>query len=117
MDAGEQKILQDAVAALQRNDPALKKLELSELRACSWPARALRLFLGAVVTVALTGHGVCKCCAVTPFILQKMKKEVGCPILVPPAARRYAALSSGTRMWLYGRTSVRGSNRAVLLCS
>ena len=60
MDAGEQKILQDAVAALQRNDPALKKLELSELRACSWPARALRLFRGAVVTVALTGHGVCK---------------------------------------------------------
>ena len=45
-------------AALQRNDPALKKLELSELRACSWPARALRLFRGAVVTVALTGHGV-----------------------------------------------------------
>ena len=26
----EQKILQDAVAALQRNDPALKKLDLSE---------------------------------------------------------------------------------------
>ena len=54
MDAGEQKILQDAVAALQRNDPALKELELSELRACRWPARALRLFRGAVVTVALT---------------------------------------------------------------
>jgi hypothetical protein len=119
MDAGEQKILQDAVAALQRNDPALKKqLELSELRACSWPARALRLFLGAVVTVALTGHGAWKCFAVTPFIWQKMKKEVICPTLVPPAARRYAALSSGTRMWLTGRTSVRGSNRAVLfLCS
>ena len=49
----EQKILQDAVAALQRNDPALKKLELGELRACSWPARALRLFLGAAVMVAL----------------------------------------------------------------
>ncbi len=48
---GDQKILQDAVAALQRNDPALKALNLSELRACSWPARALRLFLGAVVTV------------------------------------------------------------------
>ena len=78
MDAGEQKILQDAVAALQRNDPALKKLRLSELRACSWPARTLRLFRGAAVTVALTGHGdrVCKCCAVTPFILQKMTKEI-----------------------------------------
>ena len=116
MDAGEQKILQDAVAALQRNDPALKKLELSELRACRWPARALRLFLGAVVTVALTEHGVCKCCAVTPFILQKMKKEIILN-LVPPAARRYAALSSGTRMWLNGGTSVRASNRAVLLRS
>jgi hypothetical protein len=51
MDAGDQKILQDAVAALLRNDSALKFLSLSELRACSWPARALRLFLGAVVTV------------------------------------------------------------------
>ena len=61
MDAGEQKILQDAVAALKRNDPALKKLSLGELRACRWPARALRLFLGAVVTVALTGHAVTGC--------------------------------------------------------
>jgi hypothetical protein len=58
MDADEQKILQDAVAALQRNDPAFKKLELSELRACSWPASALRLFRGAVVTVALGSRTV-----------------------------------------------------------
>ena len=44
MNAGEQKILQDAVAALQRNDPALKKLDLSELKACT--AAGLRVRCG-----------------------------------------------------------------------
>jgi hypothetical protein len=44
MNAGEQKILQDAVAALQRNDPALKELDLSELRACT--AAGLRVRCG-----------------------------------------------------------------------
>ena len=44
MNAGEHKILQDAVAALQRNDPALKKLDLGELRACS--AAGLRVRYG-----------------------------------------------------------------------
>ena len=31
MDASEEKVVQDAVAALQRNDPALKELRLREL--------------------------------------------------------------------------------------
>ncbi len=44
MNADEQKILQDAVAALQRNDPALKKLDLGELRACT--AAGLRVRYG-----------------------------------------------------------------------
>ena len=60
------------------------------------------------------GTGCGNAVLLTPFILQKMTKEIGLTKLVPPAARRYAALSSGTRMWLNGGTSVRGSNRAVL---
>ena len=44
MDAGDQKMLHDAVAALQRNDSALKELELSELRACT--AAGLRVRYG-----------------------------------------------------------------------
>ena len=35
MDAAAQKIVRDTVAALQSNDPALKKLDISELGACS----------------------------------------------------------------------------------
>jgi hypothetical protein len=83
LDAGEQKVLQDAVAALQRNDPALKELKLGELLACSWPTRALRLFLGDMVTVVTglssnwRGRGLgsparrLESWIVTPFILQR----------------------------------------------
>jgi hypothetical protein len=31
MDASDEKVVQDAVAALQRNDPALKELRLCEI--------------------------------------------------------------------------------------
>jgi hypothetical protein len=35
MNADKQKIMQDTIAALQRNDPALKKIEFGECESCS----------------------------------------------------------------------------------
>ena len=35
MNADKQKIMQDTIAALQRNDPALKKIEFGEFVSCS----------------------------------------------------------------------------------
>jgi hypothetical protein len=57
MNADKQKIMQDTIAALQRNEPALKKIEFGEFVSCSLSFRAAVAYMtwGEAVQQVLAG--------------------------------------------------------------
>ena len=64
MYADEQRILLELVAALQRNEPALKTVNLSELRFEPAAARVLQLFIGELLKAPPCPGGL-RCCKST----------------------------------------------------